>query len=153
MKRLIAIVSLTALAWPAFADRHVMPRNASFEEECGSCHLAFPPRMLDANSWRTMMNGLPKHFGTDASLDDTRRLAIASFLVAHAGGHKIGVTADAGGRPLLRITETSRFTRKHREVSDATWKSASVKSPANCGACHPRAAAGDFEEHGLRIPK
>jgi hypothetical protein len=100
-----------------------------------------------------MMNDLTKHFGTDASLDEKRRLAIADFLSSNAGGRKTGVTIDAAGKPLLRITQTERFIRKHREVSPAVYQRASIKSPANCTACHANAAAGDYEERGIRIPK
>jgi hypothetical protein len=38
-------------------------------------------------------------------------------------------------------------------VSAATFKRASIKSPANCMACHRDAAQGDFEDHNVSIPK
>jgi nitrate/TMAO reductase-like tetraheme cytochrome c subunit len=109
--------------------------------------------MLDAHSWQHMMNSLATHFGTDASIDDKRRAAITDFLAQHSGGRKTGRTIDAKGNPLLRITETVRFEQKHREVDTATWKRASIKSPANCGACHTLAAAGNYSERSLVIPK
>jgi nitrate/TMAO reductase-like tetraheme cytochrome c subunit len=146
-------VLLVALALPAHADNYSVPKNAAFEEECASCHMAYPPQMLDAGSWHAVMNGLSKHFGSDASLDEKRRIAIADFLVAHSGGRKTGDTRDAQGKPLLRITETARFERKHREIAPATWQRASVKSPANCTACHRQAAAGDYNERSIRVPK
>ena len=152
-KQLLALLSLVAWAVPVQADHYSVPKNALFEEECASCHLAFPPQMLDVNSWRAMMNDLTKHFGTDASLDEKRRLAIADFLSSNAGGRKTGVTIDAAGKPLLRITQTERFIRKHREVSPAVYQRASIKTPANCTACHVNAAAGDYEERGVRIPR
>jgi nitrate/TMAO reductase-like tetraheme cytochrome c subunit len=151
--RIALPVLLVALALPAYADNYSLSKNAAFEEECGSCHMAYPPQMLDANSWRAVMNGLPKHFGSDASIDEKRRIAIADFLVAHSGGRKTGDTRDAQGKPLLRITETARFEKKHREIATATWQRASIKSPANCTACHAQAAAGDYNERSIRIPK
>lgn len=144
---------LAAIALPALADNYSLPKNAAFEKECTSCHIAYPPQMLDAHSWLHMMNGLTTHFGTDASIDEKRRAAIADFLAQNSGGGKTGRTADAKGNPLRRITETARFERKHREVGAATWKRASVKSPANCGACHTLATAGDYSERSLVIPK
>ena len=156
MKPVIALpllVLLTALALPAHADNYSVPKNAAFEEECTSCHMAYPPQMLHADSWRAMMNGLSKHFGTDASLDEKRRAAITDFLVANSGGRKTGDTRDARGKPLLRISETVRFEKKHREISAATWQRVSIKSPANCTACHAQAAAGDYNERSIRIPK
>ena len=156
MKPIIAaplLALLAALALPAHADNYSLPKSAAFEEECASCHMAYPPQMLDANSWRAVMDGLAKHFGTDASLDDKRRIAIVDFLVAHSGGRKTGDTRDAQGKPLLRITETARFERKHREIATPTWQRASIKSPANCTACHGQAAAGDYNERSIRIPR
>ena len=152
MKKLLpAMLLLVALS--AQADNYRLPKNAAFEEECTSCHMAFPPQMLHADSWRAMMNDLSKHFSTDASLDEKRRVAIADFLVANSGGRKTGTTRDAAGKPLLRITETDRFDKKHREINAATFKRASIKSPANCTACHAQAAAGDYNERSIIIPK
>ena len=156
MKPIIAaslFALLASLALPAHADNYSLPKNAAFEEECASCHMAYPPQMLDANSWRAMMNGLSKHFGSDASIDEKRRIAITDFLVAHSGGRKTGDTRDAQGKPLLRITETARFDKKHRDIAAETWQRASIKSPANCTACHVQAAAGDYNERSIRIPK
>jgi len=144
---------LLALALPARADRLPVPDNALYQEECGACHLAYPPQLLDAHSWLHVMNGLPRHFGTDASLDDKRRSAIADFLGRTAGGRKTGVTADAKGQPLLRISETAYFRRKHREVAPPVWTRAAIKSPANCTACHVKAAQGDYDDHSIIIPK
>ncbi|MBK7016135.1 MAG: cytochrome C [Sulfuritalea sp.] len=154
MKRQLALpFLLAALSLPALADNYSLPKNVAFEEECTSCHIAYPPQMLDAHSWQHMMNGLANHFGTDASIDDRRRTAIADFLARNSGGRKTGRTVDAKGNPLLRITETARFERKHRDVTAATWKRASIKSPANCAACHAQAAAGDYSERSISIPK
>ncbi len=141
------------LAFPAHADRLAAPANPLYQEECGACHLAYPPALLDAHSWLHVMNGLPKHFGTDASLDDKRRLAIVDFLGRHAGSRKTGVTANAKGEPLTRITETAYFQRKHRKLDTAVFQRAAIKSPANCAACHLDAAKGDFEDDRVRIPK
>jgi len=157
MKKPAILAALAVLALPAQAehddDRPAAPKHPAFAEECGSCHLAFPPSLLDANSWRAVMNGLPRHFGVDASLDDKRRQAITDHLVANAGDRKTGVTVDGVGKPFLRVTESSRFVRKHREVGAAVWQRPAIKSRSNCVACHAHAADGDFEERNVRIPK
>jgi len=154
MKRRIVLTTLlAALSAPALADRLPVPADPHYREECGSCHLAYPPQLLDAHSWLHVMNGLDKHFGSDASLDPARRAAIADYLGRNAGGRKTGVTADAKGQPLLRISDTAYFKRKHRELDPATWARASIKSPANCAACHTRAADGDYGERSIVIPK
>lgn len=154
MKRtLFSLASLLCLSLPAHADRFTVPKHSAFEEECGSCHLAYPPQMLSAASWRAVMDGLPRHFGTDASLEEKRRAAIADFLQANAGGRKTGATLDTAGQPLLRISDTGWFRREHRKIAAATWQHPQVKSVANCAGCHTLAAEGDYRERNIRMPK
>lgn len=151
---LLAIpVLLAVFALPARADRLAVAEHPLYQEECASCHMAYPPQLLDAHSWQHVMNGLPRHFGSDASLDDKRRTTIADFLGKNAGSRKTGITADASGQPLLRITDTAYFKREHRKIDAATWRRASIKSPANCTACHAQAATGDYSERSITIPK
>jgi hypothetical protein len=127
--------------------RRAVVSNAKWQAECGSCHVAFPARMLPAESWRAMMSGLDKHFGTDASLEPQVAEEITAFLVQHASKRK----SDPAAKPLLRISEMRWFVREHRRVSEGTWKL--VKSPANCAACHTKAESGRFGEHDIRMPK
>ncbi|MBU1665245.1 MAG: diheme cytochrome c [Gammaproteobacteria bacterium] len=121
--------------------------NKIWKQECGSCHMAFAPGLLPAESWRKMMGGLDKHFGTDASLTTGENREITDFLVNNASNRWRAPSAP------LRITETLWFQRKHDELAAAVWKRASIKSPANCVACHSDADRGDFEEHRVRIPR
>lgn len=123
--------------------------NAAWKAECGSCHIAYPPKLLPAPAWRRMMAGLDRHFGTDASVDTTTAAEIGAFLESNAGqGRKRGI--DSG---TLRISETPWFRRKHDEVAPTTWKNPRVKTAANCGACHAGAERGDFDDDAVRIPR
>ena len=124
-----------------------MPDATSWRSECGSCHVPYPPRLLTAGDWRTLMSRLDRHYGQDASVDAALTAEIARYLEAHAGNR-------AGGRDdgLPRITTGRWFEKEHREVPPATWSTSSVKTRANCAACHPGAAQGDFDEHDVRIP-
>ncbi len=146
----LLLTTLAFFALPVSADRYNVPKHAMFQEECGSCHLAYPPQLLDGNSWRAVMNGLSKHFGTDASLDLVRHKAITEFLTQNSRKRE---TRDTSGRPLLRISETAHFLHEHDEVSASVWQRASIKGPANCAACHHQAAEGNFSEHDIHIPK
>lgn len=132
-------------------DEEHMPavKNILWQTECGSCHVAFPPRLLPAESWRAMMSGLDKHFGSDASLDAAATAEIGAFLEKNAGSSRHATS----GKPLLRITETRWFVREHDEVSAVTWKNPKIKSAANCAACHTQAESGNYGERGIRIPK
>jgi len=149
---LLTALALAALSLaPARADDH--GRNAvmlpMYVQECGACHAPFPPGLLPADSWQRLMSDLPRHYSTDASLDTATRTALSVWLTAHAGTGKRARTAP----PEDRITRSDWFVREHREVPAATWNRASIRSAANCGACHEGAAQGLYDERGVRIPR
>jgi hypothetical protein len=151
MKKTIFIsASLLLISSPTFAGKMAMPTDmpASYEAECASCHMAYPPALLSQQSWRNVMSGLSKHFGTDASVDPKTQTELTNWLVKNATTRsKYSETA-----PENRITKTSWFIRKHDEVRPEVWKRASIKSPANCGACHIDAANGVFSEKNIKVP-
>uniref|UniRef100_B1XSM0 Diheme cytochrome c n=1 Tax=Polynucleobacter necessarius subsp. necessarius (strain STIR1) TaxID=452638 RepID=B1XSM0_POLNS len=127
-----------------------MPGGApkSYEAECASCHMAYPPGFLSAKSWQNVMVGLNKHFGTDASIDEKDKTEITNWLKSNAATkQKYSELA-----PDNRITKTTWFIRKHDEVRADVWKRAGVKIPANCGAYHTGAAEGVFSEKNVSIP-
>lgn len=126
------------------------PPTPAYSQECGSCHLAYPARWLSAASWQAVLDGLSRHFGSDASLDEQSLTEISRYLESHAG-HRQTVAAD--GQPLLRITETRWFRHEHDEVPPSTWKLPAVKSPANCAACHTGAEQNRYSEHDRRLPQ
>lgn len=147
---LIAALSMSPTAW---ADEHgrgsrVLP-SPEYKQECAACHVAFPPGLLGAASWQRVMNTLPRHYGTDASLDAATQAKLSAWLTANAGSGRRVVEAP----PEDRLTRSPWFVREHREVSAATWKLPAVKSAANCAACHQGADEGDFSEHGVRVPR
>lgn len=123
--------------------------NAKWRAECGACHVAFPARLLPAESWKTMMGGLDKHFGTDASVDAATSAEILAFLEKNASRRKL----EHAAKPQLRITETRWFAGAHEEVPGRLWKDPRVKHASNCAACHTKADTGDFNEHNIRLPK
>jgi nitrate/TMAO reductase-like tetraheme cytochrome c subunit len=94
------------------------------------------------------MGGLGKHFGTDASLDAKSQTEITNWLVKHAAS-KYKYSALA---PDNRISKSAWFIKEHDEVRAEVWKRPSVKSAANCMACHKDAASGGFNEKNLQIP-
>lgn len=125
--------------------------NATWQTECSACHMAYPPGLLPADSWKSMMNNLQDHFGTDASLDQETVNQILPFLEQNASQRAPEMTKK--GEPVLRITETSWFKHEHDEISKATWSSAKVKSASNCMACHTSADKGNFDEDAVSIPR
>lgn len=152
-RRGLALATLLGAALATQADEGPrgprVPLLPKVKQECTSCHGAYAPGLLPAESWQRLMNTLPQHFGADASLDAASAKEITTWLTANAGTYKRVREAPPGDR----ITQSAWFVRKHDEVPATTWKRASIRSPANCNACHAQADQGDFNEHGVRIPR
>lgn len=150
----LGLTLLGALAWAlssAFAGgigRQPMPLPR-YTQECAACHLAYPPGLLPAESWRRLLDGLARHFGTDASLAPAAVAELSAWLGGNAGSNQRVREAP----PQDRITRSVWFQRKHDEVPAEVWKRPAVKSAADCAACHSRAQQGDFNEHTVRIPR
>lgn len=95
------------------------------------------------------MSTLPKHYGVDASIDDTALLKeISGWLQTNGGTYKRAREIT----PSNRMTDSAWFARKHREVAPDVWKRAAIKSASNCIACHSGAEHGDFNERAIHIP-
>lgn len=145
------------VAGPA-AVAQALPDNATWREECGSCHTAFYPALLPARSWQKMMDAQGQHFGSDLGLSPETHQVVLSFLLAHAAerhqteaGFKTERSLAAHEVPQ-RITETPYWRKKHREIKPANWLKPQIKSKANCAACHSDAEAGTFDDGAMRIP-
>lgn len=153
IKHLSLATLLAAFAAQALADgdkhRPTVPLLPKYQQECSACHLAYPPGLLPAASWQRITANLGKHYGSDASLDAASVAELNRWLVVNAGTGKRGRQEP----PEDRITRSAWFIHEHDEIAAATWKRASIKSAANCAACHTRAEQGDFNEHAVRIPR
>ena len=145
----LAVLLLTCgFAAHADAGRASIPLLPKYQQECAACHIAYPPGMLPAASWRRLMGTLDKHYGTDASLDEAGVRDISAWLQTNAGTYK-----RVSEAPQERISQSAWFVRKHREVEAPIWKQAAVKSAANCAACHTRADQGSFRESEITFPQ
>lgn len=132
-----------------FEARSPDPVYATYSSECGDCHMAYPPGMLAKESWRAVMANLDDHFGDNAELDAETASEIGRFLDRH------GARVIAGEKSALpaRITQTGWFRAQHHEIPARMVKdNPGVQSFSRCEACHTRAAAGNFNEHDVRIP-
>jgi len=151
--RYVWVVGLVLLGMSRLALSDSMARMPtqvppSYKAECAACHTAYPPGLLPAVSWQRIMNGLDHHYGVDASLDKDTVLQLSTWLQNNAGkGYKTGQPP-----PEDRITRSAWFVKEHREVQATVWKLPSVKTAANCAACHTSADQGRFSEHDLVRP-
>lgn len=151
MKRFIALnwlVAASSFTGIALArDLPAVSPLPAYQNECASCHVAYPPGALPAQSWARIMSTLKTHYGTDASLDAAQVREIATWLAHNAAPSRFEPPAED------RITRSAWFVREHRKVAADAWQRPSIKSASNCAACHTDAARGDFDEHGVRIPR
>jgi hypothetical protein len=149
----IGLIVVLGLAQVALADESArtprVPPLPAYQQECASCHIAYPPGMLPAGSWQRLMNNLQRHYGADASTDAATVTALSAWLNANAGAYK-RVREEP---PEDRITQSAWFIREHRKVPDAAWKLPAVKHAANCAACHTQADKGDFNDRNVRVPR
>lgn len=169
----LALFTVTGSAW-VFADdddddgpRRKLGHDLApvtdpvYQEECGSCHMAYQPGLLPASAWAQLMTpeALAAHFGDDASLADDTRTAIVGYLSrsADGGGERSRSFAVGGGlaangeRP--RITTSPYFVKKHDEIpARLVTGNPDVGSFSQCNTCHRGAADGDYNERRINIP-
>ena len=136
------------------APRNLSPEMASaaalWKEECGSCHMAFPPSLLPPEAWRQHMADLSHHYGSDASLPAEQAQQIQAYLEQASARSRIKAPDSKPGEPP-RITDSRWFQHEHDEISASTLARPSIGSISNCTACHSGAEQGDFER--VKIPK
>ena len=120
-----------------------------YRDECGSCHLAFPPGLLSHADTARLFDTLADHFGDNASLDPQLTADLRAFALANAGRDDRATTSRSDPP---RITATPWFVREHDEVPQRlVGGNPEVGSFTNCPACHTRAAEGSFREREINI--
>lgn len=130
-----------------------------YKEECGGCHMAYPPGLLPARSWTKIMSELDNHFADNAEVDAATYQSITEFLLSNSAdkssyrrSEKFNNSIKSDAVPL-RISDTPYFIRKHDEIPGRlVTGNPKVKSFSQCNACHAKAEQGSFNEHDIRIP-
>ena len=123
---LAAAVAAPLISAHADEDEYLPPvADVTVRQECGACHMVFPPQLLPARSWQKLMADLSSHFGEDATLADPAREAITAYLVANAadgpgarGGQRFLRGLSAADTPL-QISTTPFWQRAHDEITAA----------------------------------
>lgn len=152
---LAAIFFSTTMATKQPTTLSILP---IYKKECGSCHMAFPPNVLPAKSWKIMMGDLQNHFGDDASIEESAKKEIEKFLVKHSAEMSLEeasikfLRSIGNDTPPLRITEIRYWKEKHGSIRQAIYRREAIRSKINCVACHKWAEYGSFEDSDIRIP-
>jgi hypothetical protein len=122
------------MAHPRDTRWQIRVDNAAWREECGSCHMAYPPAMLSSVEWLHIMTGLEQHFGSNAGLEADKRQEIEDFLDRYG----IGQGTPPASRELPRISTRAWFIDKHRGAI-RLWKQGRLKTLSDCLSCHKAA--------------
>ena len=145
MKKILGV--WTILLGTLFAGNVAPANDALYQKECASCHFGYQPALLSKTSWQNVMAHLNDHFGTDASLNPKEHDAILAYLLQNAGGSKL-----ARDNTSMRITQSPKFIREHREIPTRLITQKEVGSLSNCSACHTLAIEGNYSERAIKIP-
>jgi hypothetical protein len=128
-------------------------RDKTVAKECAACHMLYPPALLPARSWSSIVANLNNHFGENAALDDATTKAIADYLVANAadtGGIGTNLLRDLPPEVTpARITDLPWWKRKHEKrnrVGPVALAENGAKFKGDCKACHKGAEQGLFDD-------
>ena len=151
VRQIVALSARPALGVPAG------PLDPTYAQECGSCHMAYPPSLAPSPRWIAIMDGLPDHFGEDASLEPALMSRIRAYLTTNAAekwdtraAHEL---QRSNPQDPLRLTATPFWIRMHRGIPESVFKSRAVGAKGACEKCHSDASTGRFDPQDIRIPK
>ena len=149
--QIMALSSRPALGVPAG------PLDPTYVEECGSCHMAYPPSLAPSPRWIAIMDGLADHFGEDASIEPGLASRIRAYLTMNAAEKWDTRAAHElqGSNPQdpLRLTATPFWTRMHGGIPESVFKSRAVGARGACEKCHSDASMGRFDPQDINIPE
>ncbi len=129
------LMAFFCLLSSAFAD-DFGPYPSYYSEECGRCHVAYPPQLLTVSGWRHQISGLNDHYGVDARVAVPASRTILSYLVNNAAWQDEFAPAD----PTARLTATRWFVRKHGSNASKD------KNLGDCTKCHSDASVGKYDK-------
>jgi cytochrome b len=149
--QIVALSARPALGVPAG------PLDPTYAEECGSCHMAYPPSLAPSARWIAILANLSDHFGEDASLKPDVAAQIRAYLTTNAAekwdtraAHEL---QRSNPQDPLRLTATPFWIRMHRRIPESVFKSRAVGAKGACEKCHSDASRGRFDPQDIRIPE
>lgn len=110
-------------------------------KECKECHVFYPPNLTSLTTQMNILNDLPNHFGTDASLDDETLAKIIIETKKLAPQKSAFRFEDLANNES--ITKTDRYKHEHEEFEDDWLKEHKIKK-TDCKACHTNFEKGSI---------
>jgi cytochrome b len=148
-----AVVALSAR--PAFGVP-AGPLDPIYAQECGSCHMAYPPSLVPGPRWVAILANLSDHFGEDASLEPDIA-HIRTYLTTNSAekwdtraAHELALPDP---EDPLRLTAGPFWTSVHRHIRESVFTSKAVGAKSACDKCHADAPTGRFDPQNTRVPE
>ncbi len=131
--------------------------NEDYVTECGDCHIAFHPSLMNSANWGDLMANLDDHFGEDAYLDEETAAGISAWLQEFSSekfdSKPSHVFATVDPEAPYTITKTPFWVSTHEDISEDVFKQKPIYAKTNCAACHSDAESGRFYPANISIPK
>jgi hypothetical protein len=130
--------------------------SPAYRENCGACHLAYPPKLLPASSWKKIINRSEDHFGEPLVINTKNKEIISRYLIENSAERSsckkaVKIVKSLQGESPVRITEIPYIRDKHRKIPLKTLERKSIGSLSNCSACHNKADQGVFSKRDIKI--
>jgi hypothetical protein len=125
--------------------------NQTYKTTCGGCHLAYPPMLLPASSWKKIVNQSEDHFGEQVLIDSQSKIIINQYLMENGADRSsskeaVKIMKCLKGKTPSRITEIPYIKRIHRKIPLEVFNRKKIESLSNCLACHKRADQGIIDD-------
>ena len=143
--RTLALVAAALVSSVALADsKPAVVTPPAYQEECGSCHIAYPPRFLGPSAWHRVMQAKCA-FRTNEYLPKRRRggekMKSIKFVIFVACAHWSAFAQEAGTNRIVLTPELiNEFAEEARSNNAALWAARSRVTAAAENAS--RAATG-----------
>jgi hypothetical protein len=132
----------------------------AWNDECSSCHFAYPPGLLPEASWKKLLatDALGKHFGENIEMKEALRAELLDYAIKDAADHASAkrsqkIMASIGQGAPERITEVTYIRRKHQEIPERLIKgNPKVGALSQCDTCHTQAKNGNLDDDSVLIP-
>lgn len=133
----------------------------AWDDECSSCHYAYPPGLLPEASWKKLLasDALGKHFGENIEMKEALRAELLAYATKDAADHASAKRSQkimaSLGKDLApeRISEVAYIRRKHQEIPEKLIKgNPKVNALSQCDTCHTQAKTGNLDDDSVLIP-
>ncbi len=134
--------------------------HAALSRDCGECHKVYPPFMLPRDSWKRLMDGLDEHFNeriTELNISKSSRESIRAYLYANSAEHSSREIAckmlkSIGSHSPISTSKVMYWRETHADITPEVYKRDSIKSRANCAACHIDFEHANMDDVNIHIP-